>query len=280
MPRAEMIRAREKIMKRVAAGNVVMGIVNVTPDSFSDGGRFASLDAALAQCAALVADGADILDIGGESTRPGFTPVDEAEELRRIEPVLAALGAPGAAALSVDTTKAKVAARAIALGASVINDIWGLQKDPAMADTIAQGGAAAVLMHNRHEKDAAVDIVADMSAFFDISLKLAEKAGVARDLLILDPGIGFGKTQTQNMQAFRAIPLLRAAYGLPVLIGVSRKSFLRNFAPGDAVSLLGATIAANLAAAALGASVFRVHDVREHAAALRTFAHIQRGVLP
>ena len=280
MPRAEMIRAREKIMKRIAAGNVVMGIVNVTPDSFSDGGRFASLDAALAQCAALVADGADILDIGGESTRPGFTPVDEAEELRRIEPVLAALGAPGAAALSVDTTKAKVAARAIALGASVINDIWGLQKDPAMADTIAQGGAAAVLMHNRHEKDAAVDIVADMSAFFDISLKLAEKAGVARDLLILDPGIGFGKTQTQNMQAFRAIPLLRAAYGLPVLIGVSRKSFLRNFAPGDAVSLLGATIAANLAAAALGASVFRVHDVREHAAALRTFAHIQRGVLP
>ena len=280
MPRAEMIRAREKIMKRIAAGNVVMGIVNVTPDSFSDGGRFASLDAALAQCAALVADGADILDIGGESTRPGFTPVDEAEELRRIEPVLAVLGAPGAAALSVDTTKAKVAARAIALGASVINDIWGLQKDPAMADTIAQGGAAAVLMHNRHEKDAAVDIVADMSAFFDISLKLAEKAGVARDLLILDPGIGFGKTQTQNMQAFRAIPLLRAAYGLPVLIGVSRKSFLRNFAPGDAVSLLGATIAANLAAAALGASVFRVHDVREHVAALRTFAHIQRGVLP
>ena len=267
-------------MRRVAAGDAVMGIVNVTPDSFSDGGRFAGRGAALAQCAALAADGADILDIGGESTRPGFTPVDEAEELRRIEPVLAALGAPGAAALSVDTTKAKVAARAIALGASVINDVWGLQKDPAMADTIAQGGAAAVLMHNRLEKDAAADIVADMRAFFDISLKLAEKAGIARDRLILDPGIGFGKTQAQNMQAFRAFPLLRAAYGLPVLIGVSRKSFLRNFAPGDAVSRLGATIAANLAAAALGASVFRVHDVREHAAALRTFAHIQRGVLP
>jgi dihydropteroate synthase len=212
--------------------------------------------------------GADVIDVGGESTRPGAAAVSASEELARIEPVLARLASELAVPISIDTYKAEVAARAVALGAVVINDVWGLQKDPAMADTVAAAETALVIVHNRAEKDAGVDIVADMDRFFDRSLALAAMAGIPRERIILDPGIGFAKTSAQNRAAFMHIAKLKER-GLPILIGVSRKRFLGSDAP--ALETLPGTIAANLAAATLGAAIFRVHDVAEHAAALKTF---------
>ena len=250
----------------------VMGILNVTPDSFSDGGRHAA--APVARGEALVAEGAAILDIGGESTRPGFTPVAAEEEWRRIGAAVEALAAGLPVPLSVDTTKAEVARRALAAGAAIVNDVWGFQGDPGMAGVVAEGGAGAVLMHNRQAVDPALDIAEDMLAFFARSLALAEAAGVIRHRIVLDPGIGFGKAQHQQIDALRAIPRLRAAFGLPVLVGLSKKRFLGAIT-GAPVERRGLeTVAANLAAAAGGATVFRVHDVAEHVAALKVFGTI------
>ncbi len=263
---------RDTFLTSAVRGWCVMGVLNVTPDSFSDGGRH---DAdAVARGEALVAEGAAILDIGGESTRPGFTPVPAEEEWRRIGDALAALAARLAVPVSVDTGKAAVAERALQAGAAMVNDIWGFQGDPRMADVVAAGDAGAVLMHNRREVDAAIDIVDDMLRFFTESLGLAERAGVPRQRLVLDPGIGFGKTQAQQLQAIRGIARLRAAFGLPVLVGVSRKSFLGRIT-GAPVARRGVeTLAANLAAAAAGATVFRVHDVADHVAAFAVSAAI------
>ena len=251
----------------------VMGILNATPDSFSDGGRH---DAApIARGEALAAEGAAIIDIGGESTRPGFTPVPAEEEWRRIGPAVAALARRLPVPLSVDTSKAEVARRALAAGAVLINDIWGFQGDPAMAETVAAAGAGAVLMHNRDAIDPARDIAEDMLAFFARSLARAEAAGVVRHRLVLDPGIGFGKSQAQQIAAIRAIGRLRDAFGLPVLVGLSKKRFLGAIT-GAPVERRGAeTLAANLAAAAAGASLFRVHDVADHVAALKVFGAIR-----
>jgi dihydropteroate synthase len=267
---------RDGFLRKLAAPPVVMGILNLTPDSFSDGGRFASIEAAVAHAAAMVAAGADVIDVGGESTRPGAAAVSASEELARIEPVLARLASEVAAPLSIDTYKAEVAARAAELGAVVINDVWGLQKDPAMADTVAAAETALVIMHNRAEKDAGIDIVADMERFFDRSLDMAAKAGIPRERIILDPGIGFAKTSAQNRAAFAHIAKLKQR-ALPILVGVSRKRFLGSDAP--ALDTLAGTIAANLAAAALGASIFRVHDVAAHAAALKTFFTLRGATL-
>ena len=250
----------------------VMGILNVTPDSFSDGGRHAA--APVARGEALVEEGAAILDIGGESTRPGFTPVAAEEEWRRIGAAVEGLAARLPVPLSVDTTKAAVARRAIAAGAAIINDIWGFQGDPDMARVVAEGEAGAVLMHNRHAVDPALDIAEDMLAFFDQSLARAEAAGVARHRIVLDPGIGFGKAPGQQVDAIRAVARLRDAFGLPVLVGLSKKRFLGAIT-GAPVERRGIeTVAANLAAAAAGAAIFRVHDVAEHVAALKVFGAI------
>jgi len=222
----------------------------------------------------LVAQGCDILDLGGESTRPGARPVSEAEELARVTPVLSELASTLAAPLSIDTYKAGVATRATALGAVMVNDVWGLQKDPAMADAVAAAEAALVIMHNRADKDEALDIVAEVRRFFDRSLALAAKAGIPTDRIILDPGIGFAKTSRQNRDIIARLPEL-ADYGLPILVGVSRKAFLGSLNDGSEASLVG-TVVANLAAAAGGAAIFRVHDVAEHVAALKVF-HAIRG---
>ena len=253
----------------------VMGILNVTPDSFSDGGRH---DAApVARAEALVAAGAAIVDIGGESTRPGFTPVPAEEEWRRIAPAVETLATRLPVPVSVDTTKSTVARRALAAGAAVINDIWGFLGDPAMADVVAEAGAGAVLMHNRHAIEPDLDIADDMMRFFERALGEAGRAGVARERIALDPGIGFGKTQSQQIAALRAIARLRAAFGLPVLVGLSKKRFL-GVITGAPVERRGIeTLAANLAAAAAGASLFRVHDVAEHVAALKVFGAVHRG---
>ena len=244
---------------------VLMGIVNVTPDSFSDGDRFVAPDAAIAEAHRHVAGGAAIIDVGAESTRPGYVPVSENEERARLEPMLAALIQAVDVAVSIDTTKSAVATLALDAGAAIVNDQWGLQGDPAMADVVAGAGAGLVMMHNRAAADPDLDIVDELRAFFDRSLAIAAKAGIAEDRIVLDPGIGFGKTKAQNIRALGQGVAALAACGRPVLVGVSRKSLfaalIGKTAPNE--RLVG-TLAANLAAYAQGATIFRVHDCAEH----------------
>ena len=258
---------RDEFLRAVAGRRALMGILNVTPDSFSDGGRFVTAEAALAQARALVAAGADIVDVGAESTRPGHTPISAEEEIARLQPLLARLLAGVAAPFSIDTYKAATARFATALGVCVVNDIWGLQRDAGMADAIAEAGAAVVVMHNREAVDAGLDIVADMKRFFDRSLCLARRTKIPDAHVLLDPGIGFGKTREQNLRALRATDDLAKTYGLPVLIGVSRKSLFGLLLGANVDARLVGTIAAGLACAARGARAFRVHDVAEHRAA-------------
>ena len=273
--RTEVRAKRDAFLHKLKSRPAVMGILNVTPDSFSDGGRFQAFDAAIAHAKSMVVAGCDIVDIGGESTRPSATPVSEAEELARVGEVLRALADLLDVPLSIDTSKAAVAARAIATGAAVINDVWGLQKDRDMAAVVAETDAALIIMHNREEKDERVDILADIRRFFDRSLALAAKAGVHEEVIILDPGIGFGKTSRQNVEAVARIPDLKE-YGLPILVGASRKAFLGSLTGDGIEATLIGTVAANLVAAAAGASIFRVHDIAEHVAALRIF-HSMHG---
>ncbi len=269
--------AADALVARFKTAPLVMGVLNVTPDSFSDGGCFVAAQAALAHGLAMAAAGADIIDIGAESTRPGFVPIGEAEEWARLEPALALLLARLALPVSVDTTKAFVARRALALGAAMINDVSGLRADPAMAEVAAQSGAALVVMHHRAEIDPARDIVADMFAFFDETLALAEKAGVAREKIVLDPGVGFGKTLRQNLQAIDACGALHQEYGLPVLVGASRKSFIGALTGAPVANRLAGTLAAHLRAFSRGATIFRVHDVAEHVGALKIWSEIERA---
>jgi dihydropteroate synthase len=273
--RAEARAKRDAFLHKLKSRPAVMGILNLTPDSFSDGGRFQNPDAAIAHAKSMVVAGCDIVDIGGESTRPSASPVSEAEELARVEQVLTALTGLLDVPVSIDTSKAAVAVRAVEIGAAVVNDVWGLQKDPSMPDAVAQAEAAVIIMHNRTEKDERADILADMRRFFDRSLALAAKAGIPKDVIILDPGIGFGKTSRQNVEAVARIPDLKD-YGLPILVGASRKAFLGSLTGDGIEATLIGTVAANLVAAAAGASIFRVHDVAEHVAALRIF-HSMHG---
>ncbi len=255
----------------------VMGIVNVTPDSFSDGGRYATAEAAVAHALALQDEGAHVLDVGAESTRPGFTPVPLEEELARLLPVLNGLRGRVGVPVSVDTSKAAVAREALRHGAAWINDIWGLQGDPAMADTAAEGGAATVvIMHNRAEKDDSLDIGEDMERFFTRSLAVAERAGLTRAQVILDPGVGFGKTPRQQVAAIAALPRL-ARFELPILVGLSHKSFLGTLTGAPVGKRVVESVSANLAAWTLGASLFRVHEVAAHVAALTVFAAATTG---
>ncbi|MGD9658020.1 MAG: dihydropteroate synthase [Methylocystis sp.] len=258
--------ARDRFLSLIGTRPVIMGIVNVTPDSFSDGGLYATRAAALAQAKKLASEGADIVDVGAESTRPGHTPLTVEEEWARLEPLLAALVAEAGAPVSIDTYKAETARRALALGVCLVNDIWGLQRDPLMAQTIAETGAAVVIMHNRETTDPEIDIVADMKRFFAHSLDIARRAGVPDRHILLDPGVGFGKSREQNYEALRAVPEL-LKLGFPLLIGVSRKSLFKGLGDGALEGRLVGTLAANLLAARDGAQVFRVHDAAEHRAA-------------
>jgi dihydropteroate synthase len=266
---------RDAFLAKIGTRPVVMGILNLTPDSFSDGGRFLAAEAALSHARQMAAAGCDIVDVGGESTRPGAVPVAEADEVGRIEPVLTRLADALDVAISIDTYKSGVAQRALDLGAVVVNDVWGLQKDPAMAETVAAAEAAVVIMHNRVDKDASIDIIADIRRFFSHSLALAAAAGIARSRIILDPGIAFGKTARQNVEVIARLRELMD-FGCPILIGCSRKKFLGSLVDGGTEAELIGTVAANLAACAAGASLFRVHDVAEHVAALKVFDAIRR----
>ena len=252
----------------------VMGILNVTPDSFSDGGKFDAPERALAQARRMIAEGADILDIGAESTRPyGSQPVTADEEWQRLVPVLAeivALGTP----VSIDSMKASVVAKALAAGVTIANDVWGLQRDPDMARVVADHEIPVVVMHNRDEVDATIDIVDDMKSFFERTLAIAAKAGIAPQNLVLDPGIGFGKTPRQSMIALARLRDLES-FGLPILVGASRKKFISTVVPSEPRERLGGSIAAHLLSAQRGATIIRAHDVAETVQALRVAACIE-----
>jgi dihydropteroate synthase len=249
----------------------VMGIVNVTPDSFSDGGVHLDPDAAVAAARRMVEEGAAIVDVGGESTRPGSTPVTLDEELRRVVPVLERLdGVP----LSIDTSKAEVARRALAYGAELVNDVTAFRADPSLAELAAEAGAYVCLMHWGREPRYVV-VVADVAAFLDERLRFTVATGVAEELICLDPGIGFGKTVEQNFELVRRLPEL-AALGRPLLVGFSRKSSLGRVLgdPQAKTGPLPASVAAAVAAYERRATILRVHDVREHVEALTVAAAV------
>ncbi len=254
---------------------IVMGVLNVTPDSFSDGGHFLDPATALEQASRMIAEGADILDIGAESTRPygGAVAVPSEEEIRRLGPVV-----PAAVAMdvpvSIDTMKATVAEWALAAGAAIVNDVWGLQRDSGLARVVAVHRVPVIIMHNRDTADPAIDILADISAFFSRSLEIARRAGIAREKIVLDPGIGFGKTAEQSLTAIARIGELKS-FGLPLLVGASRKRFIDKVSPASADQRLGGSIAAHVLAVLGGAAIIRTHDVAETVQALRVAAAIR-----
>ena len=252
----------------------VMGILNVTPDSFSDGGRFIAPEQALAQARRMIAEGADIIDIGAESTRPyGAQPIPAAEELKRLQPILpeiVSLGIP----VSIDSMKSAVVAWALDAGATIANDIWGLQRDREMAALLAGRNVPVVIMHNRDSAEAGLDIMKDIAAFFERSLEIAAKAGISADHIVLDPGIGFGKTQEQSMTVLARFGELRR-FGLPLLVGASRKRFISSVTPSEPQQRIGGSIAAHLIAVKGGARIVRTHDVAETVQALRVAAAIE-----
>ncbi|MGI8592772.1 MAG: dihydropteroate synthase [Solirubrobacteraceae bacterium] len=243
-----------------------MGVVNVTPDSFSDGGRFLDADAAIAHGRRLAQEGADVLDVGGESTRPGAEPVPEREELARVLPVIDGLAASTSAALSIDTSKVGVASAAIDAGATLVNDVTGLRAEPALAGLVAERGVRCCLMHmlgeprTMQDEPRYDDVVSDVKAFLEERMAFAVAEGVSEERIMLDPGIGFGKTLEHNLELLRRLSEL-VAIGRPVVVGTSRKSFLGLIAGRAVDERLPGTIATNVLALERGATVFRVHEV-------------------
>jgi dihydropteroate synthase len=257
---------------------VIMGVVNVTPDSFSDGGLFLDADAAVEHGRRLAAEGAAILDVGGESTRPGAEPVGEDEELRRVLPVVEGLAEDAAVRISIDTAKSAVARAALDAGAAIVNDVSAFRFDPALAGVVADAGADCCLMHMLGEprtmqRDPRYDdVVSEVKAFLQERLAFASGEGIAEERVWLDPGIGFGKTVEHNLELLRRLDEI-VAIGRPVVVGTSRKSFLGKLAGGRGEGeRLPGTIATNVLALERGATVFRVHDVAPNADALAVAA--------
>jgi dihydropteroate synthase len=259
---------------------LIMGIVNVTPDSFSDGGLFCDASVAVQHALELAEEGADILDIGGESTRPHHQPVSDEEEQRRVIPVIEALADQTRVPISIDTYKASTALKALEAGARIVNDIWGLQKDPEMADVVASCKVPVVMMHNREEIDPHIDIWNDMQRFFERSVTLAENAGIDLHNIVLDPGIGFGKTAEQSLIALQRVSDLRRL-GFPVLVGASRKSLIGRYYPQGSAprDRLFGTLGAHMLAVQMGANIIRAHDVKAHVEACRVVDGIIQGRL-
>jgi dihydropteroate synthase len=256
---------------------LVMGVLNVTPDSFSDGGHFLNPADALAQARRLVAEGADIVDVGAESTRPygGAVRVSLDEERNRLAAVLPAiveLGVP----VSIDTMKAPVAAWALETGAAIVNDVWGLQRDSDMARVIAEHRAPVIIMHNRDKADPAIDIIGAVTEFFSRSLEIAWRAGIGREQIVLDPGIGFGKTPEQSVTCIARLDAWRG-FNLPLLVGASRKRFINAIVRAEPSERLGGSLAAHLIAAESGAAIIRAHDVAPTVQALAVAAAIRRA---
>ncbi len=258
---------------------LVMGIVNVTPDSFSDGGKFLSVAAAVEHALLLENEGADLLDLGGESTRPGAEPVTEEEELNRVIPVVERLAGQIRVPLSIDTTKSRVAREALAAGAAIINDISGLQSDPRMADVCGESGAGVICMHMQGRPQTMQlaptyqDVVVEVCEFFRERQQTLISAGLAAEQLVWDPGIGFGKTALHNLEILGKIAGFREL-GRPVLIGHSRKRFLQKVLGKSVDERMFGTLGVSLAVAAQGADIIRVHDVAAHRDALVAFRAI------
>jgi dihydropteroate synthase len=238
----------------------VMGIVNVTPDSFSGDGLGSDHDAAVAQGLRMVEEGADMLDVGGESTRPGHVPIPAADEIARIEPVLRHLAGESGVPVSVDTYKLEVAEAAVELGATILNDIWGLSRSPGMADLAARKGCGLVVMHNQDGTDYAVDLLQEIKRFLMRAALQAVDAGVPRQRVMIDPGIGFGKTAEQNWEVMRRLGELNEL-GFPILVGTSRKSFIGKLLDLPADQRIEGTAATVVASVLRGADIVRVHDV-------------------
>lgn len=254
---------------------LVMGILNVTPDSFHDGGRYLNYALAVTRAREMAAAGAGIIDVGGESTRPGAEPVTAEEELKRVIPVIQALVVDPGSPVSIDTSKAVVARAALEAGAAMVNDITALRGDAGMAAVVAEARRPVCLMHMQGEPRTMQedpqydDVIADITSFFLERIDFAESQGINRDNIILDPGIGFGKTLAHNLEILRRLDEF-SAIGLPLIIGVSRKRFIGMIMGDDrTVARLPGTIAANLLAFGRGARIFRVHDVEENYQALK-----------
>jgi dihydropteroate synthase len=256
---------------------LVMGVLNVTPDSFSDGGRFLDPGQAIAQAERLRAEGADVIDVGAESTRPygGAVPVTADEERRRLEAVLPAVIALGVP-VSIDTMKAAIVAWALASGATIANDVWGLQRERDMARVVAAHGAPVIIMHNRDAADPSIDIIADVAAFFSRSLEIAWRAGIRHDRIVLDPGIGFGKTPEQSLACIARLHEF-SSFGMPLLVGASRKRFIHSVMPSAPMERLGGSLAAHILAVESGAAMIRAHDVAPTVQALAVAAAIRRA---
>ena len=243
----------------------LVGILNLTPDSFSDGGEFVDHAAAEAQFFRMVEEGAAIIDIGGESTRPGHTPVSAEDEIARVVPFIQSIRRHSDTLISIDTSKAAVAAAALAAGADIVNDVWGAQRDPEMAEVIGKSGAACILMHNRPAEEAGHgDIIEAVSGFLNESVARVRAAGVRQDAIALDPGLGFGKTYEENWAIMRRLPELKSL-GYPLLLGASRKSMIAKLLDlKDPKARLPGTLGTTALAIQAGVDFIRVHDVREN----------------
>jgi dihydropteroate synthase len=253
----------------------VMGILNVTPDSFSDGGKWNELDAALHHTEQMIADGAAIIDVGGESTRPGYTMISDEEEIERTAPVIEAIRSRFDIPISIDTYKSKVAGAAVNAGADLVNDIWGLKYDEKMAALIAEKKVACCLMHNRTNTDYA-HFMEDMMADLAETVALAKKAGIADDRIILDPGVGFAKSYENNLEAIREVGKLKKL-GYPVLLGTSRKSVVGLTLDTDKNERVEGTLVTTVFGVQQGCAFVRVHDVKENVRAIRMTQAILKG---
>jgi dihydropteroate synthase len=256
---------------------IVMGVLNVTPDSFSDGGQYTDPVRAIEHAQQMILEGADIVDVGGESSRPyaGAKPATLEQELARLYPVLPSvikLGVP----VSIDTMKPEVALWAVTEGASMVNDVWGLQRDPNMARVVSEHGVPVVIMHNRYKADPTINIISDINAFFSHSIELATRAGISRDAIVLDPGIGFGKTPEQSIQVIAKLDVFKR-FGMPLLVGATRKRFIDSVSASEPSERLGGSITAHALAYLNGAAIIRTHDVADTVQALRIAAAIRNA---
>ncbi|CAN7575109.1 dihydropteroate synthase [Bosea sp. LjRoot9] len=253
---------------------LIMGVVNITPDSFSDGGLLANAEEAIAHGLTLAMEGAAIIDVGGESTRPGHAAIDAATEIARVRPVVAGLANALSLPVSIDTWKAEVAEAALSAGAAIVNDVWGAQREPAIAEVAARYGAPMVLMHNRDTVDPDIDIFDDVLRFLERSIAIAISAGVPHSQIVVDPGIGFGKAPAQNLALIRDLGRLKEL-GCPILLGASRKSMIGQITGQKvAAERVAGSISSHLYGVSQGAAIIRAHDVRAHNEALQVWAAI------
>lgn len=255
----------------------IMGVLNVTPDSFSDGGRYATVDAVLRQAERLVEEGAAIIDVGGESTRPGATVVTPDEERRRVVPAIEAIGKRFDVLMSVDTYRAETAEAAVAAGAHIVNDVWGLQRDPSLVEVAARTGAGLVIMHTNRSREVLPDVIEDQFAFFHRSLEIARDASVSNAQIVLDPGFGFGKETAELNLALMQRTSELSTLGFPLLVGTSRKRFLGTITGREPGGRDAATAATSVILRLAGAVLFRVHDVAMNRDALAVVDAMLQG---